>query len=87
MPTGEIPWSVKEQDGSVGGGECESELEHGQQECTEVPVSLMKEICMKNIYMHEFNKFAQSPKFKLLCVCVCVFIYIYIHTYIYIYMF
>ena len=30
MPTGEIPWSVKEQDGSVGGGgECESEMEHG----------------------------------------------------------
>lgn len=59
MLTGEIPCSVKEQDGSVGGGgECKSGMEHGQQECTEVPVSVMKEICMKNIHMHGFNKFA-----------------------------
>lgn len=31
MLTGEIPCSVKEQDGSVGGGgECKSGMEHGQ---------------------------------------------------------
>ena len=63
MPTGEIPCSVKEQEGSAGGGgECASDMEHGQEECTEVPVSLMKEICMRNIHMHEFSKVCTITK-------------------------